>query len=138
VAQAVNADQELGARLRPVPSRVHDERFRRRRERRGFLPAHRLHGGRDGQYRGPAAQDRDRGAAPDMRRRAAPVADGIAGPRADQRQGQHRGYAHRVRQGTHTQVPVDRRRWLQDGRGLLLQQRGGHSQHPSVVLLFEA
>lgn len=73
-----------------------------------------------------------------MRRRAAPVADGIARPRADQRQGRHRGNAHRLRQGAHTQVPVDRRRWQQDGRGLLLQQRGGHSQYASAVLLFEA
>lgn len=85
VAQAVDADQELGARLRIVLGRVHDERFRRRRERRGLLSAHRLHGGRGGEHRRPAAQNRYRGAAPDMRRRAAPVADGIARPRADQR-----------------------------------------------------
>jgi len=80
VAQAVDADQELGARLRPVPGRVYDERFRRRRERRGLLSSHWLHGGCGGRHRRPTTQNRVRGEAPDMRRRAAAVVDGIARP----------------------------------------------------------
>lgn len=100
VAQAVHVDQEPRARLRPVHGRVDDERLRRRRERRGLLPADRVHG------RGVVGGGR---AAPAVRRRAAAVADGAAGVRAAvlQRRLRRDRRTHRVRQGAHTSVPVD-------------------------------
>lgn len=126
VARTVGADQEPRARLRPVHGRVDDERFRRRRERRGLLPADRLHGGGR--------------PAPGVRRRAAPVAGDRVGTRTAERPRRRRARrnrrAYRVRQGADTPVPVgDGRR--RDGRGPVLQPRGRHPQHPSAVLLFQ-
>lgn len=139
VVQTVGADQEPGARLRPVPGRLDDERLRRRRERRGLLPAELLHvrGGRAGGVGRRRRSVAPRRTVPGVGRAAAPVADGAAGTRADDRNREDDGRADRLRQGAHTQVPLERRPRRQDRRGLVLQQRCRHTQHPSAVLLFE-
>lgn len=139
VVQAVGAGQEPGARLRPVPGRLDDERLRRRRERRGLLPADLLHvhGGRGTRARRRGRPLAPRRTVPGVGRAAAPVADGAAGTRADDREREDGGRAHRVRQGAHTQIPVERRPRRQGRRGLVLQQRGRHTEHSSAVLLFE-
>lgn len=109
VARAVRPGQKPRAQLRPLHGRLHDERLWRRRERRRLLLADRVHGGRAG----PAARRRG---APAVRRPATSVAGWTARPRAapERQRVPDGGRAHRVRQGAHTQVPMDGRRQRQN------------------------
>lgn len=128
VESAVRTDQVPGFGLRPLPGRLDNERFRRRRERRGLLPVDQLR-----EDRGRTAARRSRGDHA-VRDPVAAVADGAVAERTASRQRGRDGNARGLRQSAHSQVPVDRR---QGRRGPVLQQRGRRPEHASAVLLFE-